>query len=164
MTTNEESENIDTELENKESEHDSPYHKFSDDKDKQIPYDHSITTLAISSALDQKALDVRAVRVSEQTSIADYFVIVSGTSERHVVGIANKIERNLREAKQKPLSVTGKEKGEWVVIDYGDLVVHVFFEPSRQFYNFDELWAEAPPLKLSEELAKQVRKLRTGIY
>ena len=137
----------------------------SDSTDTSLDLSHSSTKLAVQAAIDQKALDVRALHVEAQTSIANFFVIASGTSERHVKGIADKIETRIREeGKEKPQRKTGNEETEWVILDYGDLMVHVFYEPTRQYYNFDELWKNARVLDLPEELEKQLKKLRTGIY
>lgn len=114
-------------------------------------------------AIEQKGLDVRAVEVAKYSSIADYFLIVSATSERHAKGIADKILIALRESGEKVISTNGYDKGEWILLDYADLIVHIFFEPSRQYYAFDELWHNAPELSLGEELQEQARKLRTGV-
>ena len=114
-------------------------------------------------AIEQKGLDVRAIEVSECSSIADFFLIVSATSERHAKGIADKILAALRELGEKAISTNGYDKGEWILIDYADLLVHIFYEPSRQYYAFDELWENAPEISLGEELQEQARKLRTGV-
>ena len=68
-----------------------------------------------------------------------------------------------QELGEEPNSMTGYEQAEWVLLDYGDLVVHIFYEPTRQHYRFDELWRKAAPLSLGEELEMQARKLRTGM-
>jgi len=118
---------------------------------------------AIEAAIGQKGHDVRGLCLTGLTDIADYFVIVSGTSNRHVTGIADKIRSALRELNEMPMNSSGFEAGEWIVLDYGDLIVHVFLEPTRQYYLFDELWGTASQLELSPELADGVRKLRTGM-
>ncbi|MCL4160010.1 UNVERIFIED_CONTAM: hypothetical protein GTU68_008298 [Idotea baltica] len=97
-------------------------------------------------------------------SFADHFLIVSGTSERHVKGIADGISKRLG-AEGIPLrSKTGYDRGEWIVMDYGDLIVHVFYEPSRQYYELDELWSSAPLVELNESLKEEMRFLRTGSF
>jgi len=123
----------------------------------------TLTLAAIEAAIGQRGQDVRGLEMLRLTDIADYFVIVSGTSDRHVKGIADKIRAALREYAELPLSVSGYETGEWIVVDYGDLIVHVFLEPVRQYYRFDELWSPAPQLQLPEKLATEARKLRTGM-
>lgn len=98
------------------------------------------------------------------SDITDYFVIISATSERHAKGIADKILNRLREHGEKTISTDGYEKGEWILLDYGSVVVHIFFEPKRQYYSFDELWKDAQELELDPELEKLTKKFRTGIY
>lgn len=114
-------------------------------------------------AIEQKGLDVRAVDVSKCSSITDHFVIISATSERHAKGIADKVINALRDKGEKSISTDGYEQGEWILIDYSDLIVHIFFEPSRQYYAFDDLWKEGQELDLGSELSEQARKLRTGV-
>lgn len=118
--------------------------------------------IALHAAVDQKSLDVRSLDLRGVSSIADSFVIVSGTSERHVKGIADKIKVELAKHGLKPTHVDGYENAEWIVLDYLDMIVHVFFEPVRQAFDFDKLWDKAKPLELPNELEEAVHKLRTG--
>lgn len=122
-----------------------------------------ITVAAVVAATDQKAHDVRALSLEGVSDIADTFVIASGTSDRHVKGIADKIRAALRELGELPTAVSGHESGEWIALDYGSVVVHVFHEAARQYYLFDELWSEASEVPLNPELEQIVRKLRTGM-
>ena len=119
---------------------------------------------AVRAAIDQKALDVKGLDVAEICSFADCFVIASGTSERHVQGIADKVRKALLDLGERPMSVTGKDAGEWIIIDYGGLVVHVFYEPTRQYYEFDEFWKAARPVPIDPDLAQEMRRLRTGSF
>lgn len=123
-----------------------------------------ITNQIIRAAIDQKALDVCALDLVGVSDIADYFVIASGTSERHVHGIAEKIRRQLQDSGEKPISVCGLDHPEWVVLDYGNVVVHVFYEPKRQFYDLEQLWNSAERLALDPELEAEARHLRTGMH
>lgn len=123
-----------------------------------------IATRAMEAAIDQKGLDVRGLELREHTNIADCFVIVSGTSDRHVRGIVDKIVRDLEMVGESPHAISGYENGQWILVDYGDVIVHVFFEPMRQYYSLDELWGEAKRVDLNPELEKMMRKLRTGIF
>lgn len=118
---------------------------------------------AIRVAIEQKGLDVKGLSLEGVSDIADYFVIISGTSDRHVQGMAEKIEAELKKLGESART-SGYERSEWILLDYGDLIVHVFYEPIRQYYLFDELWKNAKPLTLPEELEVQARKLRTGMY
>jgi len=123
-----------------------------------------LVDIVLRSCVEQKALDVRGLDLSGLTDIADYFVIASGTSQRHVQGIVDKVKRDLKAKGEKYISVSGTETGEWVLIDYGDFVVHIFYEPTRQYYDLDGLWKKAKELPLTPELEAQARRLRTGIY
>ncbi len=124
----------------------------------------SFPLAVMRAAVDQKALDVRGLDISACTDIADYFIICSGTSERHVKGIADRIQSELVKIGEHPVGINGYEKGEWVLVDYGDLVVHIFFEPMRQYYGLDELWNNRAELIEPEpDLQEHMRKLRTGI-
>ncbi|WP_041443165.1 ribosome silencing factor [Syntrophobacter fumaroxidans] len=97
-----------------------------------------------------KAADVVLLEVSKYSSFADYFVICSGKSGRQVQGIADSIERSLKEAGIRPLGVEGLREGQWVLMDYGDVIVHVFYEPVRFFYDLESLWSEAETVRWNE--------------
>ena len=118
--------------------------------------------MAIDTALSQKGLDVRGFDVRGISSITDFIVVVSGTSERHVNGIGEKIRQRLKDVGETPRG--DSDSTQWIVLDYGDLIIHVFFEPARQYYEFDNLWETAPVLELPEELKKISSRFRTGIY
>ena len=98
--------------------------------------------------------------VGKLTSLADYFVICSGRSDTQVQAIAQSIEANLREHGLRPQSVEGASRGQWVIMDYADVIVHVFVDPVREFYDLDRLWARAPRLTLPEPYNSQVQDLR----
>jgi ribosome-associated protein len=99
--------------------------------------------LYIKAVLGKKPVDVVALDMRELTSIADAFIICSGSSNRQVTAIAEHVERRLRKQKVKPLSVEGTKEGQWVLMDYGDVVIHVFYESVRQFYDLEGLWTDA---------------------
>ena len=122
-----------------------------------------IALLAVTSAIDQKGLDVRALNMRAVSDIADYFVIISATSERHAKGITDKILDRLKEKGERTLSIDGYESAEWILLDYGSVIIHVFYEPKRQYYSFDELWKDATEIEMDPELAKQAKKFRTGV-
>lgn len=104
--------------------------------------------LFIQAVLGKKAEHVVVLDVRELTSIADVFIICSGRSNRQVVAIAEHIERQLRKHKVKPLSVEGTAEGHWVLMDYGYVIVHVFFESVRSFYDLEGLWSDARRIPL----------------
>ena len=89
-------------------------------------------------------LDVSALLV-----ITDMFVIASGTSHRHVLTLADGVEERLAKLERKPLRREGLEHASWVLLDYGDVVVHLFDEPTRRYYDLERLWADAPRTEFS---------------
>jgi ribosome-associated protein len=103
----------------------------------------------IRAVLGRKALNVVALDVRDLTSIADAFIICSGRSNRQVSAIADHIERELRKEKIKPLSVEGTGEGQWVLMDYGNVIIHVFFESVREFYDLEGLWSDARRITVS---------------
>jgi ribosome-associated protein len=101
-------------------------------------------------ALDKKALDVKIFEIKKISSIADYLVLASGRSDRQVQAIADSVKVELKPF-DRPIDMEGFEEGRWVVIDYGDIIVHVFQEEVRRIYNLDELWGRAPQLEIPRE-------------
>jgi ribosome-associated protein len=99
---------------------------------------------AVAAAEDKKAIDLRVLHLSNVSGFTDYFLICSGGSERQVQAIADGIETRLRAEGARPLHVEGYNRGQWVLLDYGDLVVHVFDGQTRGFYALERLWADAP--------------------
>jgi ribosome-associated protein len=94
--------------------------------------------------LDRKAADVVILDVRGRTSYADYLVLASGESERHVASMAEGLEVKLKEDGQRPMSTEGHTPGQWVLIDYGDVVVHLFANEARAFYDLEGVWPDVP--------------------
>jgi len=102
-----------------------------------------------SLAWDKKATNVRALRVRELVHYTDWFITMSARSDRQVAAIYRHIDDTLRvEDDRRPLSIEGTQQNHWVVVDYGDVVVHIFYEPVRTFYELERLWSDAPELEL----------------
>ena len=101
-------------------------------------------------ALEKKADDVVILQVAELTSYADYFVIAAAASERQAQAIARNISDELRRRGKHPLSTDGLEQGNWVIVDYGSVVVHVFMESARAYYDLDGFWIDAPRVDVDE--------------
>ena len=95
-----------------------------------------------NAADDMKAERIEVLDVRAKTSIADYFIVCSGTSDRHVDAIADRVSEKLVEQKLKPLRSEGERSG-WILQDYGDVILHVMKEEQRQFYDLESLWQSA---------------------
>lgn len=101
--------------------------------------------LAVAAALDKKATDLDVLAVGQLTSIADYFILCSAGNERQAQAIADSILDRLKsELNVKPLLVEGTTPGRWVLLDFGDFIVHIFTEDVRRFYGLERLWGDAP--------------------
>jgi ribosome-associated protein len=101
----------------------------------------------VKAALGRKAFDLVILDVRDLTSIADAFIICSGRSNRQVAAIAESIQVELKKHGIRPLSVEGKKEGHWVLLDYGHVIMHVFYEPIRSFYDLEGLWIDAKKIK-----------------
>jgi ribosome-associated protein len=120
---------------------------------------------AVGAALDKKALDLQVLAVVKVTSIADYFILCSATSERQTQAIADGVVDTLRDEGVRPLLVEGANPGRWILVDYGDFIFHIFTEDCRRFYGLERLWGDAPNVtaELSEEAAPaNVRRKKTS--
>ena len=109
---------------------------------------------AVEAALDKKGLEPVLLDLSEQSSYTDFILVVSGRSDRHVQHVADGIEESLaREHGRRAIGSEGKTDGRWVLIDYGEVVIHVFHHPQRDFYDLEGLWCDAPrvPLEIPDE-------------
>ena len=101
--------------------------------------------VAVAAALDKKAFGLDVLAVAGLTSIADYFILCSASNERQAQAIADNIlDRLKEELGVKPLLIEGTTPGRWVLLDYGDFVVHIFTEDMRRFYGLERLWGDAP--------------------
>ncbi len=106
----------------------------------------------IQAIQGKKALDLAILDVRNLTSVADIFMICSGRSNRQVVAIADHIHQTLKQSKIYPSSIEGKKKGHWVLLDYGHIIIHVFYEPVRQFYDLEGLWSDAKQIDVPRDL------------
>jgi ribosome-associated protein len=102
----------------------------------------------IQAIFGMKALDVVALDVRDLASFADAFIICSGRSHRQVTAIAQFVEQDLKKKGIKPVGVEGLGQGHWVLMDYGDVVIHVFYEPIRMFYDLEGLWSDAKRIEI----------------
>jgi len=105
---------------------------------------------SLKAATSKKALDIVLLDLRGLSNITDYFLIISGNSDRHVQGIAEAILENMEKEGHRPLGIEGLSQGKWVLLDYDDVVIHIFYEPVRKYYDLEGLWADAPRLVLDE--------------
>ncbi|MFH1985330.1 MAG: ribosome silencing factor [Pseudomonadota bacterium] len=98
----------------------------------------------VQAVLGKQAMDLTVLDVSALTSVADVFMICSGRSNRQVSAIADHIQTALKEQGIRPLSIEGKTEGHWVLMDYAHVVIHIFLDDVRRFYDLEGLWADAP--------------------
>lgn len=104
----------------------------------------------VKAVLGMKALDVVVLDVHGLASFADTFIVCSGRSHRQVSAIAEFVQQDLKAKGIKPLGVEGLREGHWVLMDYGDVLIHVFYEPIRIFYDLEGLWSDAKTVKLGD--------------
>jgi ribosome-associated protein len=104
----------------------------------------SILEIVEASLNDDKAEDIVIIDLKGKTSIADYMVVASGRSERHVKSLADHIFRKLKTAHHKPLALEGMGKSDWVLLDAGDVIIHMFPPEIRELYNLEKLWSVDP--------------------
>ncbi len=116
--------------------------------------DHALqlATAAAQAASDKLADNILAFDVSDQLVITDVFVLCSAKNDRQVKSIVDEVEDRLREIGAKPIRREGERDGRWVLIDYGDVVVHVQHEEERQFYALERLWRDCPLVELPESV------------
>jgi len=105
----------------------------------------------VNAALERKAKDLVILNVKEISAFADYFIICSGTSDRQVRAIAASIQENLKKTDILPLGIEGEAAGQWVLMDYDDVIIHIFLESVRTFYDLERLWSEAPRFAVPDE-------------
>ncbi len=110
--------------------------------------------VCINAALEKKAKNLVLLKVKELSAFTDYFVICSGSSDRQVQAIASSIRERMKEEGILPLGVEGEAHGQWILMDYEDLVAHIFYEPLREFYDIERLWSDAPRLEVDEHVTR----------
>jgi ribosome-associated protein len=116
--------------------------------------DHAVTLVhtAARAASDKLAQHIMAFDVSDQLAITDVFLLASASNDRQVKAIVDEIEEKLRDIGEKPIRREGERDGRWVLIDYGDVVVHVQHEEERQFYALERLWRDCPLIALPADV------------
>ncbi len=111
--------------------------------------------LAVRFLDSKKAKDISVLKVSGVTLLADYFVVCSGNSSTQVRALADGLEEALEEAGEKPFVKEGKQGLNWILLDYSDVIVHVFYQETREFYDLEKLWSDAEEIPLEEILEEE---------
>ena len=114
---------------------------------------------AVEAALEKKAYDLVVLQVGHLSSIADYFIIATGRSDVQVQSIARGIEERMEREHERPIAIEGLKHGHWVALDYADVVIHVFFQPAREFYRLERNWTDAQEVALPEPYRSQAHDL-----
>ena len=104
--------------------------------------------LCLTTILERKAVDPVLLHVENLTTVTDYFLITGGTSTRQVQAIARHLQKTLKEREMPRYGIEGEQEGHWILLDYGEVVIHIFYQPIREFYDLEGLWVEAPEVKL----------------
>lgn len=125
-----------------------------DDKNMLTPAE--IAGIAARALEDKKARDVKILKTAEQTVIADYFVICNGTSSTHIKALVDEVDRKLSEAGEPPIRREGLRSDIWLLMDFGSVIVHVFTDEARKFYNLERLWSDSEEVTLSSLPCPQV--------
>ena len=110
----------------------------------------SAVMIAARAATDKKSTDLVVLDLREIASFTEYFLICTGASTRQVQAISNSVEEALLKNAKRPLHIEGYSSAEWILLDYGDLIVHVFSQTSRRFYDLERLWRDAPRVEVKE--------------
>jgi len=112
--------------------------------------------IAVKALNTKRAKDITAIKVEELTILANYFVIASATSTTQVKALADEVEFKLAEKGVKPKGIEGYQSKTWIVLDYYDIIVHVFLEETRDFYRLERLWADGKPVDISGYIEEQL--------
>jgi ribosome-associated protein len=111
---------------------------------------------AAKAALSKKAKDTVVLELKDLSAIADYFIICSGDSSTQIRAIAETIEEKFSKYKMPLLGIEGRQFARWVLMDYGDVVIHIFSEESRDYYELEKLWLDAPRISIDKDMRQPV--------
>ena len=118
------------------------------------PHSIELAVAAAQALDDKKGEDILILDVSNLLVVTDVFLLASGTSTRHVRSLMDDAEFALRELNRRPIRREGAEYGEWVLLDYGDVVIHVFEKETRSYYDLERLWADAPRIAFTTRVSQ----------
>jgi ribosome-associated protein len=111
----------------------------------------TLRALVIDALEDIKAADIKVLDLRGRSDMTDMMIIATGNTPRQVKSLANSVVEKAKEAGERPLGVEGEQHGEWVLVDLGDIVVHIMLPSVRDFYNLEKLWGEESPASQSEQ-------------
>ena len=118
--------------------------------------DSKALAIEIAKVLDKKkAMNLRVIKVEDLTVLTDYFVIATGTATTHVASLADEVDYVLGQQGVQPYSTEGHDSKNWILLDYGNVIVHVFVPGARDFYDLEHLWADGEQLDLSAYLTEE---------
>ena len=109
---------------------------------------------AVKALDSKKGKDIRVLYTADQTTLADYFIICNGTSNTQVKALADAVEEAMSQQGEEPHHVGGHRGGQWTLLDYSSVVIHVFTEEAREFYSLERLWSDAAPVDVSQYLTQ----------
>jgi len=118
--------------------------------------------MIINAILEKRAGRLVILNVKQISSFTDYFIICDGTSDRQVQAIAASIQERMKKSGILPLGVEGESAGKWVLLDYADVIIHIFYQPVREFYDLERLWADVPRMEIPEETT-ELDRLNDGM-
>ena len=113
-----------------------------------------MTKIALRALDDKKSMDVKVIDIHEVSVLADYFVIASGSNQNQVQAMVDNVEEMLTKAGYEPKQIEGTRNSSWILMDYGDLIIHVFDEENRLFYDLERIWRDGKVLEMEEFLAE----------
>lgn len=108
-----------------------------------------IVNIAVKALDDKKARNIKVLKTDKQTVLADYFIICNGTSSTHIKALTEEVDGRLSDAGEPPMRREGHRSGTWVLLDFGCVVVHIFTEEAREFYDLERLWSDSEEVDVS---------------
>ena len=114
-----------------------------------------IIAIAVKALDDKKGKDIKVLHTADQTTLADYFIICNGTSNTQVRALADAVEEAMSKAGEEPHHIEGHRGGQWTLMDYSSVVIHIFTEEGREFYDLERLWSDAQPVDVSGYLTAE---------
>ena len=115
----------------------------------------NIVSLALKAISDRKAMDMTVLKIEKLTTLADYFIICSGTSNTHLRAISDAVDEELSKVGIEKKSVEGYRSASWILLDYGSVVVHIFKKDTREFYSLERQWADATKIDVKEFIKEE---------